>query len=179
MTVAGRSDSLVRNAVLAGVVLSSTPATRHGVGQKVGDRFGRVLASWDPRHAYRHVLVLGREGLVERTGPESAGRFRATADGVRAWRQWLVSPIDSRDPMRDALLRLRSCRAEDFDTMAIVIDLLEESMLGVMEQPGPPADRELTELLADDVQRETAAATLRWCQKARDGISAARSRGST
>jgi len=62
-------ESLMRNAVLAGVVLSPEPATRWRLGQAVGVRFADVFDSWDQSHAYGHVSTLVRAHLVTPIGP--------------------------------------------------------------------------------------------------------------
>jgi hypothetical protein len=175
---AGVGDSLVRNAVLAGVVLSPEPLTRWRLGQAVGLRFEDVFASWDPSHAYGHVQTLVRTRLVVPIGG-SRPRLRASAAGVESWRGWLASPIDPRIPLRDALARLRSCRDRDYTTMLAVIDLCEEQLQRVLELPAPLSDGSLTAQLVRNAQRNRAAADLRWCFDARDEIAALAARSSS
>lgn len=170
--MAGRSDSLVRNAVLAGVVLSREPMTRWMLGLAIGERFASVLTSWDERHVYEHIRVLESDQLVLPMSGRRQPRFFASPGGVASWKAWLVSPIDARQPLRDALARLRACRDEDFTTMRVVVDLLEEHLLGLLEQPEAPAGSPLTAVLACQAHREMALASLRWCHTARDEIAA-------
>lgn len=158
--------------MLAGVVLSAEPVTRFSLGQAVGQRYAGVLVSWDAKHCYEHVRVLAGARLVVPMSARKPPRYRASPEGVEAWRAWLVSPISNREPLRDALARLRSCRDRDFTTMTVVVDLLEEAMLRVLEQPAVPAESPLTALLAHAAQRNSAVANLRWCQEARDEIAA-------
>lgn len=170
--LAGRSDSLVRHAVLAGVVLSPGPKTRFSLGVEVGERFAQVFRSWDERHAYLHVRRLAADRLIVPTSARTPPRYLASPEGVATWRAWLVSPISGREPLREALARLRSCRDDDWETMTLVVDLLEEHMLEALERPAPPADSPLTVMLAGAAQRNSAMACVRWCQEARDEISA-------
>lgn len=167
----GLRDSLVRHAVLAGVVLSPEPLTRWGVGQAVGVRFEDVLPSWDPSHAYGHVRTLVRADLVVPFGDKRQPRLRASSAGVGTWRGWLASPIDPRSALRDALARLRACREHDYATMLAIIDRYEATLQAVVQQasdPGDPAD------VADRIgllwNRRELVAQLQWCQHARDVI---------
>jgi hypothetical protein len=168
---------LVRNAVLAGVVLSPEPLTRWRLGQAVGLRFEDVFASWDPSHAYGHVRTLARAQLVVPIGG-SRPRLRATPAGVESWRGWLASPIDPRTPVRDALARLRSCRDQDYATMLAVIDRCEQQLQRALEAPAPLRDGSLTAQLVRNAQRNRAAADLRWCLDARAEIAALAARAS-
>lgn len=158
--------------MLAGVVLSSEPVTRWMLGQEIARRFGTVLTSWDGRHAYEHIRVLEGQELVVPSGPRRQPRYFASPGGVTNWRAWLVSPIDARQPQRDALARLRGCRDRDVTTMLVIVQLLEEHLLDVLAQPEAPADSALTALLTDAAQRDMTVALLRWCQTARDEIAA-------
>lgn len=158
--------------MLAGVVLSREPVTRHSLGQEVGERFAGVLVSWETTHAYDHVRMLEADRLVLPTSHRRSPRYRASPAGVEAWRAWLVSPISEREPLRDALLRLRSCLDRDFATMTVIIDLFEEQMLQTLEQLPPAVDSPLTAQLAHAASRQSAMACVRWCQEARDEIGA-------
>lgn len=174
----GLGDSLVRHAVLAGVVLSPEPLTRWGVGQAVGARFEDVLTSWDPSHAYGHVRRLVRAELVLPFGDRRQPRLRASSAGVGTWRGWLKSPIDPRIPVRDALARLRACREHDYATMLAILDLCEEQLHRLLERPGPSENIAFTAQLVRNAQRNRAVADLRWCQDARDEIAALAASGS-
>lgn len=158
--------------MLAGVVLSPEPMTRWMLGQAIGERFASVLTSWDERHVYEHIRVLENDHLVLPVGGRRQPRFFASPGGVATWKAWLLSPIDPRQPLRDALARLRACRDEDFTTMLVVVDLLEEQLLGLLEHPEALAGSSLTAVLACQAQREMALASLRWCHTARDEIAA-------
>lgn len=163
---------MVRHAVLAGVVLSPEPLTRWGVGQAVGVRFEDVLSSWDPSHAYGHVRTLVRAELVVPFGNKRQPRLRASSAGIGTWREWLTSPIDPRIPLRDALARLRACRAHDYATMLAIIDLCEEQLQRMLELPVTSEDIPLTAQLVRNAKGNRAVADLRWCHDARDEIAA-------
>jgi hypothetical protein len=167
----GHGDSLVRNAVLAQIVLGELPMTRNAIGMAVATRYAVVFNSWQRQHAYEHVAALRRAELVTPADAVRPARYRATAAGVAAWRAWLVSPIEQRLPIRDALTRLHSARPGDHATMLRIVALCEERLFAAAEgmrisQPG----EDLVQQLARDAQRTRIVAELQWCQDARDEI---------
>lgn len=167
----GHGDSLVRNAVLAQIVLAESPMTRNAIGMSVATRYAVVFSSWQRQHAYEHVAALRRAELVVPADTGKPSRYRATAAGVAAWRAWLTGPIEQRLPIRDALTRLHSARPSDHATMLRIVDLCEAQLrtaAEVMRIPQPGAD--LVQRLARDAQRVRIVAELQWCQDARDGI---------
>ncbi|MBB4660797.1 hypothetical protein [Conexibacter arvalis] len=167
----GHGESLVRNAVLAQIVLSELPMTRNAIGMSVATRYAVVFSSWQRQHAYEHVAALRRAELVMPADAGKPARYRATAAGVAAWRAWLVSPIEQRLPVRDALTRLHSTRAGDHATMLRIVDLCEERLCAAAEGlRGPQPGADLVQRLARDALRTRIVAELQWCQDARDGI---------
>jgi hypothetical protein len=167
----GQGDSLVRNAVLAQIVLSELPLTRNAIGMAVATRYAVVFSSWQRQHAYEHVAALRRAEFVIPADGAKPARYRATAAGVAAWRAWLLAPIEQRLPLRDALTRLHSVRPGDHATMLRIVDLCEARLRASAEAlriPQPGAD--LVQRLARDAQRTRIVAELQWCQDARDGI---------
>lgn len=167
----GHGDSLVRNAVLAQIVLSELPMTRNAIGMSVATRYAVVFSSWQRQHAYEHVAALRRAELVMPADAGKPARYRATAAGVAAWRAWLASPVEQRMPIRDALTRLHSARPGDHATLLRVVDLCEARLRASAEalrvlEPGT----DLVQRLARDAQRTRIVAELQWCQDARDAI---------
>lgn len=170
--MAGRSDSLVRKAVLAEVVLSYVPRTRLGYANGFGERFGD-LVSWDDSHIYGHFDVLARQRLVVPLNKRKKPPYRASAEGVEEWRRQLRGPIDPNQPVRDAMMRLRSCRRDDLATMLAIVDLCEEQLEGTFEEPVAVEDESpfAFRLTRTGIRMRTVA-ELRWCQRARDEIRA-------
>lgn len=173
--MAGHNDSLVRHAVLAGIVLSPEPPTRNALGAAMGTRFEDVFASWDRSHVYGHVHTLAQARLIVPVSSRRPWRYLPSTAGVDEWREWLTSPIDPRIPLRDALARLRSCRDHHYDTMVAIVELCERQLHLTLERDDPPT-ASLTAQLARSARRNRALADLRWCQDTRDEI-AARSAG--
>jgi hypothetical protein len=167
----GHGESLVRNAVLAQIVLGELPMTRNAIGMAVATRYADVFSSWQRQHAYEHVAALRRAELVMPADASRPARYRATAAGVAAWRAWLVSPIEQRLPVRDALTRLHSARAGDHATMLRIVELCEERLVAAAEGLGAARpDADMVRRLARDAQRARIVAELQWCQDARDEI---------
>lgn len=162
----------MRNAVLAGVILSPEPPTRWRLGQAIGVRFVDVFESWDPSHAYPHVRTLVGAQLLTPIGPSGRPRLRANPAGVDVWRRWLASPVDPRMLLRDTLARLRACRDRDFATMLAIVDLCEAEVHRALERLDPVDAAPLTARFARNARRNGAVAMLRWCQETRDEISA-------
>lgn len=164
-------ESLVRNAVLAQIVLSDLPMTRNAIGMAVGERYAAVFSSWQRQHAYEHVAALRRAELVVPADAGRPTRYRATADGVAAWRAWLVSPIERRLAIRDALTRLHSVRPGDHAAMLRIVDLCEQRLHAeAAALRVPPRDEDVARRLARDAQRARILAELQWCQDARDEL---------
>jgi len=167
----GHGESLVRNAVLAQIVLSELPMTRNAIGMSVATRYAVVFSSWQRQHAYEHVAALRRAELVMPADAGKPARYRATAAGVAAWRAWLVSPMERRMTIRDALTRLHSARPGDRATMLRIVDLCEARLRAVAAALSAPApETPLVQRLARDAERTRIVAELQWCQDARDAI---------
>lgn len=167
----GLGDSLVRNAVLAQIVLSDQPLTRNAIGMSVATRYAAVFSSWQRQHAYEHVAALRRAELVIPADGSKPSRYRATAAGVAAWRAWLASPIEPRMPIRDALTRMHSVRRRDGAMLLRIVDLCEERLRSAAEAARLTVpDADLVERLARDAQRARIMAELQWCQDARDVV---------
>jgi DNA-binding PadR family transcriptional regulator len=109
-----------------------------GYGGDLGGRFERrfdgLLRSGRP-HVYEALRSLSSQGLVERLPLEGARRdeqrsylYRATPDGVQAWRDWLSSPMPSL-ARNEVLVRLASTRRTDHVTLARLLDDYERLAL--------------------------------------------------
>ena len=94
----------LRYALLA--LLTAEPLTGYDAAKRFGGSVGHVWHAPDSQ-IYPELRRMEREGLVEgeqvRWGPNSTKtRYSITENGIRAFRDWMSTPLDYA-PMRDAV----------------------------------------------------------------------------
>lgn len=166
-------------AVLALVI--EQPGYAYQLWKRFEKRFGHLYSVGKPR-IYQVVDQLVDQGLVEAL-EEATGsprqprtRYRATAEGVGRYREWLAGGIRD-DPRREELLRrLLATGVNDARSMLRVIDLYERAYLGDMTHVAAAPVREgserdtiaaLRDRLIDEEHRLTQDAQLKFINYAR------------
>lgn len=168
----------VRSTVNAGVL--SLVIDKPSYGGEIGRRFERRyegLLSSGPQHVYKALEELERQGLIERMALEDvpapgqpARGYRATANGARAYRRWLRTPIPASSRTRhEVMVRLASTRQTDVETTEHLLDSYEYAVLALARQR-PDRSDSMIERLVDEERRTLVDAQLRWIARARDEL---------
>jgi DNA-binding PadR family transcriptional regulator len=121
------------NWAVLGLVIER-PSYAYELSRRFERRFGEFLQAGTSR-IYRALNRLEADRLIEPTdAPEGTGRqpkphYRATAEGARAYRQWLAADMRV-DPQRTELVgRLLAAGANNGATMLEIIDHYERACL--------------------------------------------------
>jgi DNA-binding PadR family transcriptional regulator len=173
--------SRMRSAVNAGVLslVIEQPSYGGEIGRRFEERYDGLLSS-RPQHIYKALDELRAQGLVEPivlddgsgVGQQVRG-YRATANGARAYRGWLRSPIQAGSRTRhEVMIRLASTRPEDRETAAFLLDAYERAVLALARRHPVRTDNVIDRLL-DEEHRTLADAQLRWIAHARDELRSA------
>lgn len=171
----------MRSAVNAGVLslVIDQPSYGGEIGRRFEERYDGLLSS-RPQHIYKALDELRGQGLIEqivldddaRLGQQVRG-YRATADGARAYRAWLRSPIQVGSRTRhEVMIRLASTRADDRETAAFLLDAYERAVLALARRHSVRTGNVIDRLL-DEEHRTLADAQLRWIARARDELRSA------
>jgi DNA-binding PadR family transcriptional regulator len=170
----------VRSAVNAGVLslVIEQPSYGGEIGRRFEERFDGLLSS-RPQHIYKALDELRSQGLVEQIMLEDGPRpgqpvrgYRATAEGARAYRGWLRSPIPVGSRTRhEVMIRLASTRPDDRETAAFLLDAYERAVL-TLARSHPVRSDSVIDRLLDEERRTLADAQLRWIARARDELRA-------
>jgi DNA-binding PadR family transcriptional regulator len=171
----------MRSAVNAGVLslVIEQPSYGGEIGRRFEERYDGLLSS-RPQHIYKALDELRSQGLVEpivlddESGlGQSVRGYRATANGARAYRGWLRSPIQVGSRTRhEVMIRLASTRPEDRETATYLLDAYERAVLALARRHPVCTDNVIDRLL-DEERRTLADAQLRWIARARDELRAA------
>jgi DNA-binding PadR family transcriptional regulator len=167
---------------------------RPGYGYELLKRFERDFCETLPlssqSHVYRALGVLAERGLIEEvpgTGVRQPGRvrqpkphYRATVEGVRAYRDWLLAQADAGRRQWSLFVRLLAVFAREPDAAIEIIDRYEQSCLhdggDIHASPssGPSAEAasRLAGWLGSEESRLTLDARLTWVEYARDKFKA-------
>jgi DNA-binding PadR family transcriptional regulator len=166
-------------AVLALVI--EQPGYAFQLWKRFETRFGHLYPVGKPR-IYQVVDQLVENRLVQVLEDDSGStrqprvRYRATAEGVRRYREWLAAAIKD-DPRREELLRrLLATGVRDARGMLKIVDIYERAYLDDMAHTpalgiddSAPRDRitELRDTLIDEERRVTQEAQLKFINYAR------------
>lgn len=171
---------------VSGAVLSLV-IERPSVGASVCRRFEtryRGLLESHRAHIYDTLGRLVRDGFLERVPLElfdelndedarnaTGDGYRATPTGARAYRSWLVEPIEGAKRLREeTLIRLASTQSNDRVTALALIDRYERMILRLMQETTLDVGNLMDELVADE-RTDFAQAELRWIARTREKLS--------
>jgi len=166
--------STVNAAVLSLVI--ERPSYGGEIGRRFEDRYDGLLAS-RPQHVYKALDQLKLQGLIEPMAIETDNGstrdgYRATANGARAYRGWLRTPIPlSKDAPLEIMIRLASTRPEDIDTAEFLLDAYEQAVLATASRR-PVRSKSVIDRALDEERRVVVGARLRWTAWMRDELRA-------
>lgn len=178
---------------MSGAVLSlviERPSVGSSVCRRFEARYQGLLQS-GRQHIYDALTRLVRDGLLERVPRELfeelededargaiTDGYRATASGARAYRGWLLEPVEiSRMSRQDTLIRSRqetlirlaSTQPQDRTTALALIDRYEEVILRLIQATPLKVANVMDELIADE-RIDFAQAELRWIARTREKL---------
>jgi len=140
---AGREMTSVVNWTLLGLVIE-----RPSYGLELANRFQRVYAEVLPvsgdSHVYSALDALAGRGLIEILPGVAAGRqpkphYRATASGLRAYEDWLVTQVEAEGRRQELWVRQLAIFARDPHTALRVLARYEAECLKRAGRVGMPA----------------------------------------
>ena len=155
---------------------------RPSYGYEVLVRFRRAFdaGQWaiSPQGLYASLDRLERDGLIEPIDPQSPEvrrrqpktPYRVTADGARALRHFLESPMGP-DPSRaEFLVRLQCAASKDAEALLRMLDGYENACLDELGRIAPAQPGPLVERLALEDRRLGLQARLTWIDFARQQL---------
>lgn len=136
--------------------------------------FGEGPAKWEVTHAaiYQALRRLERDGMIEIDGdmdeqwlnePQRRMRhkYRATGDGARSMREWLVTPMPSSPSQEEVLIRVHFGDVSD-ETLRAMLKRHAEVCLEELERiAASPAETRMQRLVKED-RRLAVQARLSW-----------------
>ncbi|MCL2768616.1 MAG: PadR family transcriptional regulator [Solirubrobacterales bacterium] len=164
------------------------PSHGYQLAQRFGDVYGDTLALSDRRNVYRMLRALHAEGLIQETAPSAKEKpapnrqpkphFRATAKGVRAYQQWLVSQMEE----QRARQRLFALQLSMLDP-GMALSVIERYEQECLQEAGEAAEAEqiapsergaagVAHRLADADERLALEVRLTWIAYARSELQA-------
>lgn len=162
------------------------PSYGYELGQRFDRRLGEIVQLSLPGiYKALDTLVAGQD--IERLDAVSNGderqpkpRYRATTQGARAYREWMVSALRDGTQAPEVLARLATTAARDPSLMLRVLDEYERLCLRQASAQRlldvPPSAVESPHALMDDLvaqhTRMAAAETLEWIRYARQRVQA-------
>jgi len=169
-------------------LLIERPSHGYELAQRFDDVYGDALALSDRTNVYRVLRALHADGLIQEARPRRSDKparnrlpkpnYRATAKGVRAYQQWLVSQMEEQRA-RQRLFALQLSMLEP-GTALSVIERYEHECL---QDAGEAAEAEqiapstqgaagVARRLADADQRLALEVRLTWIAYARSELQA-------
>jgi len=135
------ADSPLASALLG--VMIERPSYGYELAQRFNYVYGDTLPAIDPKKVYEPLKMLQAHGLIRETRPRAKEkpapnrlpkpRYRATAKGVRAYQQWLVSEMEEQRN-RERLFALQLSMLEP-GTALSVIERYEQECLRDASDP--------------------------------------------
>lgn len=180
------ADSPLASALLG--VMIERPSHGYELAQRFNHVYGDSLPTIDPKKVYRPLKALEAHGLIQETRPSAhekpapnrlpKPRYRATAKGVRAYQQWLVSEMQEQRA-RERLFALQLSMLEP-GTALSVIERYEQECLSDAGEPAEPEEIApsghnpvgVARRLADADERLALEVRLTWIQYARSELNA-------
>jgi DNA-binding PadR family transcriptional regulator len=186
-TEAGRSWAAIRSPVywaLLGLVIEH-PGYGYELLKRFERDYGDALPLSSDSHIYRALTVLQDKGLIEEiprvvamdpgSGRQPRPRYRATGEGVRGYRDWLLAQADAGRRQWTLFVRQLAVFAREPCAALQIIDryeqlcLQEASDLSGSSLGGLPAEAvsSLARRLGSEERRLTIDARLTWVEYAR------------
>lgn len=172
------------NWALLGLVIER-PSYAYELGQRFERKFEGALALSSVSHVYTALGTLQSRDLVEeipgtRGGRQPRPRYRATATGLAAYREWLAGqPAEDRRRQRVFVQTLAALAGTPRDALAIIDGFERECLADAGRTPIACAEEgcagtsaELVARLVAEESRLTAGAKLAWIQYARRELTA-------
>ncbi len=166
---------------LLGLVIER-PSYGYELARRFERTFGEEIAVSGDVRIYKTLEMLSSRGLIEELPPEptesDASRqprisYRATAEGVRAYKEWLIG--EAAEQQRRSLMFARQLVMLQPEAALAVIDQYEsecleeaeQAKLADAEQPSAGERNRLTRRLEQEDERVTLGVKLSWIEYAR------------
>lgn len=192
LAVSGRQSGDGRRWLVLALIVEQ-PSHGYEIAKRYESRFG-WFAQMTSSGVYAALAQLHESGLVEEIELETSGQaprkrawrrnYRATADGVRAYRVWVAERMGQDAWQSELLERVASVGILGVSGLIEVVERHQQDCLAAMrEMPRRDADRvpeggvpELASWLATDQQRRALDARLAWTVDALEVLRAYASR---
>jgi DNA-binding PadR family transcriptional regulator len=172
------------NWALLGLIIER-PSYAYALAQRFERIYGRALALSSVSHAYAAINTLKERGLIEelpgtKTGPQPKPNYRATAQGMAAYHEYLIGQVaDERRRQKVFFLQLTALTRDPAKAFE-VLDTYEQACLAEScapriasaEDRSPDDALELQARLIAEEKRLAVGAKIEWARFARSEIKA-------
>ena len=170
------------NWALLGLIIER-PSYAYDLAQRFERRYGTVLTLSNVGHVYTAMGALeGRELVQEipgtREGRQPKPRYRATAEGIRAYREWLIGQVGEDRRRQELFVLALAALAGDPEQIVEVVERCEQAWLTegmgtrIAREQGAPLDGipALLHRLIEEENRLAVGAKLAWVEYARQEL---------
>jgi DNA-binding PadR family transcriptional regulator len=170
------------NWALLGLVIER-PSYAYELAQRFERIYGEMLSLSSTSHVYTALGTLKSRSLVEelpgtREGGQPKPRYRATPDGVRDYRKWLLAQVgEERRRQRLLIVQLTALTRDPQTASEIVAEYEQACLAGALNAQIPPAESsdangsaDVSALLIAEEDRLAVGAKLAWVQYARQEL---------
>jgi DNA-binding PadR family transcriptional regulator len=169
------------NWALLGLVIER-PSYAYELAQRFERIYGEMLSLSSSSHVYTALGTLKSRSLVEelpgtREGGQPKPRYRATPDGVRDYRKWLLAQVgEERRRQRLLIVQLTALTRDPQTASEIITEYERACLAGALSTKIPPVDSDVSgitdvsALLIAEEDRLAVGAKLAWVQYARQEL---------
>jgi DNA-binding PadR family transcriptional regulator len=170
------------NWALLGLIVER-PSYAYDLAQRFERRYGTVLALSNIGHVYTAMDALEGRKLIEeipgtREGRQPKPYYRATAEGVEAYREWLVGQVGEDSRRRQLFVLALAALAGEPGQVVEIVEHCEQAWLSegmgtrIAGEQGTPRDglAGLLHRLIEEENRLAVGAKLAWAEYARQEL---------
>lgn len=170
------------NWALLGLIIERS-SYAYDLAQRFERRYGTVLALSNVGHVYTAMGALESRELVQeipgtREGRQPKPRYRATAEGVQAYREWLIGQVGEDRRRQEMFVLALVALAGEPEQLVDVVERCEQAWLAegmgtrIAREQGAPLDGipALLQRLIEEENRLAVGAKLAWVEYARQEL---------